>query len=281
MALETKIYQRGNSINLKKIVVASLKDLYSSRFLARQLAKRDISSKYRQSFLGIIWDFIMPLSTAFVWIFINKTGAVSLDDTGVAYPLFVFSGTLIWATMTEAIDMPLQVTKSSMGILSKINFPKEALILSGFYKLLFNSGFKFVLLIFFFIFFSVSLTWNILLFPLVFLILIAAGITVGLLITPLGLLYNDVAKFVSLSLRFIMYVTPVVYTIPDSGIMKTLMELNPLTPLIIVVRNSLLGLELLYVDYFLIITALIIPLFIIALAVYRISIPVIVERYSS
>lgn len=281
MALETKIYQRGNSINLKKIVVASLKDLYSSRFLARQLAKRDISSKYRQSFLGIIWDFIMPLSTALVWIFINKTGAVSLDDTGVAYPLFVFSGTLIWATMTEAINMPLQVTKSAIGILSKINFPKEALILSGFYKLLFNSGFKFVLLIFFFIFFRVSLTWDILLFPLVFLILIAAGITVGLLITPLGLLYNDVAKFVSLSMRFIMYVTPVVYTIPESGIMKTLMELNPLTPLIVVVRNSLLGLELLYVDYFLIITALIIPLFIIALAVYRVSIPVIVERYSS
>jgi len=281
MALETKVYQRGNSLNLKKLLKELLKDIYSSRFLARQLASRDIRSQYRQSFLGIFWAFLTPLTTALVWIFINKSGAVSLEDTGVAYPLFVFSGTLMWSTLTEAINMPITATNGAKGMLSKINFPKEALILSGFYKLLFNSSFKLILLVFFFLFFSVSLSWNMLFFPLTFVILILAGMTLGLLVTPLGMLYTDVAKFISLVLRFVMYITPVVYTIPKEGIMRTLMEWNPLTPLILINRNVLLGLDILYLDYFIGIALLMIPLLLVALIIYRISIPVIVERLSA
>ena len=102
-----------------------------------------------------------------------------------------------------------------------------------------------------------------------------AGITFGLLITPLGMLFNDVSKFISLALRFVMYITPVVYTIPETGIMKTLMEWNPLTPLILINRNVLLGLELLYLNYFIWIVLLV------ALVIYRVSIPVIVERFSA
>jgi lipopolysaccharide transport system permease protein len=281
MSLETKIYQRGNSLNLTQILKDSLKDIYTSRFLAKQLASRDIKSQYRESLLGIFWAFVTPLSTALVWIFINSSGAVALDDTGVPYALFVFSGTLMWSTLNDAINMPMIITRGSMGIMSKINFPKEALIVSGFYKLLFNSSFKILLLVFFFVFFSVSLSWNMLFFPLTFFILIMAGITLGLLITPLGMLFNDISKFISLALRFVMYVTPVVYTIPETGIMKTLMEWNPLTPLILINRNVLLGLELSFVNYFIGITLFIIPLLLLALLIYRVSIPVIVERYSS
>lgn len=281
MALETKIYERGKSLNIYQLFKDLFKDIYASRFLSWQLSVRDIKSQYRQSLLGIFWAFVTPLSTALVWIFINETGAVSLDDTGVPYPLFVFSGTLMWATLTEAINMPLTSTKASMGIMSKINFPKEALIVSGFYKLLFNSSFKLILLVFFFFFFSVTPGWDMLFFPLTFLILILAGVTAGLLLTPLGMLYNDVAKFIGLSMRFIMYITPVVYTTPKEGVLKTLMEWNPLTPLILINRNVLLGLELLYLPYFTWITFIMLPFLILSLIIYKVSIPVIVERYSS
>ena len=281
MPLETKIYQRGNSLKLGQLLRDSLKDIYASRFLAKQLAVRDIKSQYRQSLLGIFWAFVTPLSTAIVWIFINSTGAVSLDDTGIPYPLFVFSGTLMWATLTESINMPITSTKASMGILSKINFPKEALIVSGFYKLLFNSGFKLILLLFFFFYYSIAPSWNMLFFPLTFFVLILAGVTAGLLLTPFGMLYNDVAKFIGLSMRFIMFVTPVVYAVPKEGTLKMLMEWNPLTPLILINRNILLGLEVLYLDYFLWITFIMIPFLMIALIIYRVSIPVIVERHSA
>jgi lipopolysaccharide transport system permease protein len=281
MALETKIYQRGNSLSLIKLVKDSLKDLYGSRFLARQLATRDIKSQYRQSLLGVFWSFAGPLSTALVWIFLNNSGAVGLDDTGVPYALFVFCGTLLWSTLKDSINMPLTATNGAKGIMSKINFPKEALILSGVYKQLFNSLFKFVLMVVLLIFYQVVPSWSLLLFPLTFLILILVGVSFGLLITPIGMLYTDVAKAISMFMGFVMYLTPVVYVIPKEGFLKVLMELNPLTPLLEVNRSLLLGMDIAFLNYFMGLFLIMVPVFLIALAIYRVSIPVIVERFSA
>lgn len=278
MSLPIRTYQNGERLKIWSLLKESLRDMKAGSFLARQLAVRDITAKYRKSLLGVLWDLIMPLSTALIWILLQNSGTVSLSETGIPYPLYAFTGTLLWSMLSESINMPLLNTKASKGIMAKINFPKEALILSGFYKLLFNSFFKLILLIFFFVYFGVSPGLSIVLFPLALFALIVAGTTFGLFITPLGMLYNDVAKAVGIGLSLVMYVTPVVYTIPESGIMKILMEWNPLTPLILVTRHLLLGLELNYLYYYFGILIVMLPLFCISLVLYRISIPIIVER---
>ena len=81
MQLETKIYQKENNLKIGKLLQASAKDFFSSHFLAKQLATRDIKSQYRQSYLGIIWAFITPITSAFVWLFLNLTGTIKLSDT--------------------------------------------------------------------------------------------------------------------------------------------------------------------------------------------------------
>lgn len=278
--METRIYQKESNLHIGRLFRESLKDIRSSRFLARQLAVRDIKAMYRQSYLGIIWAFITPIATAMVWIVLQGTGTVRLSDTGIPYPLYVFCGTLLWSIITEAITSPMTSTNAARGILSKINFPKEALILSGIYKLLFNTGIK-VLLLFAFVFiFGVGLHWSLLFFPLAILGGLLIGTTLGLFITPIGLLYKDIGKIINFGMQFLMYVTPVVYAIPQEGIMKTLMEWNPLTPIILTGRDLAVGTPPEYLTYFFIVIAVCIPLFFIALLLYRISIPVLVERLS-
>jgi len=71
LTLEIRIYQKENNIKIVKLFKESLSDIYTSRFLARQLAVRDIKAQYRQSYLGILWAFIAPLTTAFIWVFLN------------------------------------------------------------------------------------------------------------------------------------------------------------------------------------------------------------------
>ena len=281
MELKTKVYQKENNFHIGRLLKESLSDMISSRFLARQLAVRDIKAQYRQSYLGIIWAFITPLTTAFVWIFLNSSGTIKITDTGIPYPVYAFSGTLLWSIITEAINSPTTSTNSAKSILSKINFPKEALLISGIYKLLFNSSVKIVLLVVFVFFYGVGFHWSLLLFPLAILGAILLGTTIGLFLTPIGMLYKDISKMISFGLKFVMYVTPVVYAIPKSGIMKTVMEWNPLTPIILTARDLAVGLEPQYLTYYLIVLACCIPLFFIALVFYRISIPVIVERLSS
>ncbi len=279
--METKIYQKQNTVSILKLFKESVKDIVSSRFLAKQLAVRDIKAQYRQSFLGIIWAFVTPLTTAFVWIFLNGTGTVKITDTGVPYPVYAFSGTLLWSIIVDAINSPTQSTLAAKGIMSKINFPKEALIISGIYKLLFNSSVKILLLVVFVFFYGVGYHNSLLLFPFAILGAILFGTTIGLFLTPIGLLYKDIAKIVTVGLGLVMYVTPVVYSVPKEGVMKTIMEWNPFAPLILTTRDFVIGAEPLYLSYFLGIIVICIPLLILGLLFYRISIPIIVERMSA
>lgn len=281
MALEIRIYEKERTVKIGALLKASLKDIYQSRFLARQLAERDIKAQYRQSYLGILWAFIMPLATAFVWIFLNSSGTIKLSDTGVPYPVYAFTGTLIWSIIIAAINSPLQSTNAAKRILSKINFPKEALILSGIYKLLFDTFVKVILLILFVLFYGVGFQWSLLLFPIAILGALLFGTTLGLFMTPLGLLYKDISKLITFGMQFLMYVTPVVYAIPKTGIMKSVMTWNPISPIILTARDLVVGTTPEYLSYFLIVSAVCLPLFFIGLVLYRISIPIIVERLNA
>src|SRR5690606_21928118 len=136
---EIRVYTAESAIRRPGRMVRDIwKDLLRSRELAWRLAIRDVSATYRQSFLGILWAFIIPLSNALVWILLRGTGVVSVADTGIPYSVYAFSGTMLWAIFTESLLSPLQKTLAARGLLNKINFPREGLILSGFYQTGFN-----------------------------------------------------------------------------------------------------------------------------------------------
>jgi lipopolysaccharide transport system permease protein len=279
--LPVTVYEKQRKINLVKLLGQTLTDFFGSHFLALQLTRRDVSAQYRQSYFGILWLFITPLASAAIWVFLNSSGTITITDTGIPYPVYAFSGTLIWSILLESINAPMASTNAARGIISKINFPKEALVLSGIYKLLFNSSFKVLLLVVFIFAFGVGFHWSLLLLPLVLAMAVVFGTSLGLLITPIGLLYSDVSRLISMGLSLLMDVTPVVYGIPKTGIMKTIMTYNPFTPFILTSRDVAVGGSPEFLNYFIVLTGLGIVLFFIGLVIYRVSIPVIVERLSA
>ena len=279
--LPVTVYEKQRKINLVKLLGQTLTDFFGSHFLALQLTRRDVSAQYRQSYFGILWLFITPLASAAIWVFLNSSGTITITDTGIPYPVYAFSGTLIWSILLESINAPMASTNAARGIISKINFPKEALVLSGIYKLLFNSSFKVLLLVVFIFAFGVGFHWSLLLLPLVLVMAVVFGTSLGLLITPIGMLYSDVSRLISMGLSLLMYITPVVYGIPKTGIMKTIMTYNPFTPFILTIRDVAVGGSPEFLNYFIGLTGLGIVLFFIGLVIYRVSIPVIVERLSA
>ncbi|PLZ30315.1 polysialic acid transporter, partial [Fischerella thermalis WC542] len=60
---------------------AMVYDLLASRELAWRLLVRDISAKYRQSFLGIFWAIIPPVIMAAGFTFAKGSGVVNLGNT--------------------------------------------------------------------------------------------------------------------------------------------------------------------------------------------------------
>lgn len=257
------------------------RDLFRGRELAWRLALRDIRSQYRQAFLGILWAFITPLATTITWIFLSGAGIVSVGETDLPYPVYVFTGTILWSILIDAMNAPLQRTNAARGMLAKLSFPREAILLSGIYQVLFNAGIKIMLLIGALLLMGIILGWNLLLFPLGIVSLLLVGTAIGLLITPVGMLYTDVGRAVPLLMNFVMYLTPVVFPMPKEGWVATLYQINPLTPIILTTRDWLTGFSPDFFGYFLMVNAVAFILLLVAWIAYRLAMPIIIERMSA
>ncbi|QPN71164.1 hypothetical protein [Synechococcus sp. CBW1108] len=92
--------------------------------------------------LAVLWALINPLANTVVWLFLTGSKVVQVAPTPVPYPVFVFTGTLLWSTLIDALNAPLQVVSVNKALLAKINFPREALIVSGVYQTLYDAAIK-------------------------------------------------------------------------------------------------------------------------------------------
>jgi lipopolysaccharide transport system permease protein len=265
----------------RKMFSEMFRDLIASRELAWRLAVRDIKAQYRQAFLGFLWAFILPLANTLAWVFLNSTGIIKVADTTMPYPAYVFTGTMLWAIFMDALNAPLAQVNAARGMLAKLNFPREALVVSGIYQVLFNASIKIILLLFALVFVGVTPDWSLLLFPLGMLSLVLVGTAFGLLVTPVGMLYTDVGRALPLLMQFLMYVTPVVFPMPKSGWAVTLFTLNPLTPIILTTRDWLTGLDPEYLCSFLVVNLAAAALLLVVWVVYRLALPILIERMSA
>jgi lipopolysaccharide transport system permease protein len=281
MSLEQRIYTSTNDYSFKAIVLDSLKGYKNSFYLAKQLAKRDIKAQYRQSFLGVFWSIAPLLMNALLWIFLQSSGTIQLTATNIPYPVFVLIGTTLWSLVGEGINLTTQSVNSNKGIVTKINFDKEALISLGLLKMGYNFLFKAALLVFFMVAFQLVPGAQVLLFFPLLLLSVTFFVSIGVFLFPLGMLYTDIGKMIPIGLQFLMYATPVVYAMPKSGLMQTVMSWNPLTYIITDLRNLLTGIDLAYPLFWVGFTAVTTVMAVLALVVYRVAMPILTERMSA
>ena len=259
-----------------------LRELPRAHELGWRLFKRNLTALYRQSFLGFGWALLPPLATAALWIFLRGSNVVTLEDAGVPYPVFVLTGAMLWQIFSESILAPLNQVVQNKAMISKINIPREGLLLSGAYELVFNILVKCLLLAVVFIFFRQPVDLAGLFFvPAGIFAIGLAGFSIGLGLAPMGMLYQDIGRGITILMPFLMYLTPVVYPIPQDGSFATLMRLNPLSILITQTRNGFTAQPLGDLGGFFVTLLVFAALFFAALVTYRLSMPMIIERIGS
>jgi lipopolysaccharide transport system permease protein len=263
----------------------TLKDITTSFFVGKDLAYRlfirDFKASFEKSIIGVFWVFIPPVFTAGIWIFLNNQKIISIADTPMIYPAFSLCGSLMWAVFAESLTKPIQRYKSAMSMMVKLNFPREAVLLAAIYDLFVSLGLKLLVLIpiLWLMGYPPTLEWIYLIPSLLGLMLM--GISIGLILVPFGLLYNDISNMITLGLPFAMYLTPVVYPIAKGGILGTIQTINPVTPLLERVRSLFGGYAFDLYTPMCIWLLICIVILLIGLIAFRISLPIIIERSGS
>jgi ABC-type polysaccharide/polyol phosphate export systems, permease component len=216
-------------------------DIWLGRELAWRLFIRDLSVSYRQTWFGYTWAFLPPLANALTFVFLRSQGLFETGATKLHYAAFVMIGTLLWQVFVDAVNSPVTSLLQAKPMLTKVNFPRESILIAGLGMVLFNFLIRLVLLGAVFLWFKLPITASILLFPLGIAALITCGFAVGLAISPIGCLYADVSKALPMITSFWMLLTPVVYPAKETGLGGMLFAWNPVSPLVITTRQFLTG----------------------------------------
>jgi lipopolysaccharide transport system permease protein len=262
----------------KRLMREMYEELRDSRELAWALFSRDMKAQFRQSILGYAWLFFTPIATTLVWFFLNSSGVVKVADTGMPYPAFVMIGTLLWQAFLESLTKPITSLNQAKSMLVKLNFPRIAPVIAGIGQTTVTAAIRLVLLIPIFVFAGVEASWTIVFFPLAYLSMVLLGVAIGSFLTPIGMLYTDIARAIGLLGQFAMYATPVVYPVATSGFLGEVNRFNPVTYLIEVGRATLVGGSFQHLPIVLIISGCAFVLLLIGWTIFHITVPRIIER---
>jgi lipopolysaccharide transport system permease protein len=257
------------------------RDLLASRELAWRLMVRDISAQYRQSVLGFTWAFLPPIVMAAGFTLAGEANVINVGVTDLPYPAYVMFSTALWQTFVEAINGPVQAVTLAKPMLARVNFPREAIILAKVGEVFFNFAIKLILIAALFLWFRISVNWTVILAPVALIHLIMLGTLIGTLLSPLGVLYQDVSKGLTMLTGFWLFLTPVVYPVPTEGAFGRLVKLNPVTPLLVTTRELATTGVLSDAYGFWVVSMITIIGLLLAWIAFRLAMPYVIERVSS
>jgi lipopolysaccharide transport system permease protein len=229
----------------------------------------------------VVWAFVPPIVTSLIFIVLQSRSVVNFGETAVPYPVFVLVGTILWQVFTESLNAPLKSVTAAKPFLVKVSFPREALIISAIYLTAFNLLIKLIVLAVISLLFRMPLTPGLLLAPLMIIMLMLLGICLGLFLTPLGVLYTDVTTSLPVIISLWFFVTPVVYSPPSEFPYSLIAVLNPVSPLLIAARDLITTGTLNNLPAVLLVSGLTIVGLFVAWIIYRIALPILIERMSA
>jgi lipopolysaccharide transport system permease protein len=255
-----------------------IQDLIGSRELAWRLVVRDISALYRQTALGYFWAVFPPLVTSGVFILLNSSKVIDGKGIAIPYPVYVMAGTVFWQLFVDALNAPLKAVSEAKAVLTKINLPKEAFILAGIGQVMFGFCIKMILLAIACLLFKASIAWSALLLPVPLLALLLLGTMIGVFLVPIGLLYKDIHSALLIVTSGLVFVTPVAFPPGVGGTIGKLIGMNPLSPLLVAARNVMFEGIPADLQPFATVFFVTVALLLVGWIVYRLAIPIIVER---
>lgn len=192
------------------------------------IVKREISVKYRNTFLGIGWALLQPLLNAFIFVIVFYYFAKMPVHGNSAFS-FYFAGLIPWFLFSTAINRAHASLVSYQYMISKVYFPKIILPLTSCITTSYDNFFQIISFFIISFFLGVGITWKVILIIPAFVGLFLISFGVSLWVAVLSVMYRDISYIVPFFIQVLFFLTPVFYTynnIPER--FRTYALFNPL-----------------------------------------------------
>jgi ABC-type polysaccharide/polyol phosphate export permease len=219
--------------------MAAISEVWTYRGLIGNLAQRELKSRYKRSVLGWMWSLLNPASTLLIYTVVFGTimriePPIAGNGTMKSFALFLFSALIIWNFFSGVISGSMGALIGAGGLLKKVYFPPECPPIANALTVLTQTALEALILVVVLAFVG-NLSWTVLLFPYLIVMLALFSLGIGLVLSLLNVYLRDINYLVSIGLNLLFYGTPIIY--PFSllvnndvpGWIQFIVRVNPLT----------------------------------------------------
>jgi lipopolysaccharide transport system permease protein len=218
-----------------------LRELWAARELVGFLAWRDISVRYRQTVIGILWAIIQPFFTMVVFSVVFGHLA-HLRSNGLPYPIFAYAALVPWQFFSYCVTQTGTSMLANQNLITKVYFPRLtiplAILVAGLVDLIVALSVLGAMMLYY----GVNPGFAVLLLPAFLALALTTALGVGLILSATAVRYRDVQYVIPFMLQLWLFATPVAY---EAGIFpepwRFLLGLNPMTGVVEGFRWALLG----------------------------------------
>src|ERR1700733_1835739 len=226
----------------ERTLLEDVANVWAHRELVLVLARREISVRYRQTVVGLLWVLLQPLVTTAIFTMVFVFFLRIPDQDGNSYPLFAFSGITVWQYFTRIVSDGGNSLISSRALITKVSFPRLIIPLVTPLSAGVDCLIAIVALALLTTAMGSHLSWTIVFAPLVILAVAIFGYSIVLWLAPLNAVYRDIGIALPFAIQIAMYLSPIVYPaslVPEK--VRWLYELNPVAVMVNSMRWVVLG----------------------------------------
>ena len=212
-----------------------IKSLYNYRELLKTSVNKDITGKYKHSFLGIIWSFLNPLLQIAVYALVFQ---IILKSDIENYAVYLCCGLIPWQYFSNVVIRGANTILDNGNIVKKVYFPREILPLSVTTSEGINFLISSIIIIGFVIFSGIGLSWNLLWYPVILVIQYVILLGISMIVSSVSVYFRDLLHLLSIFVQLLFYATPIVYSISNvPANLQWLVKINPMSYIIDAYRN--------------------------------------------
>ncbi len=217
------------------MIMNVFKNLYDYRELLKTSVKKEVRSKYKNSFLGVLWSFLNPLLQIIVYAIIFSLILKNKQDN---YAIFLCAGLIPWTYFSISINKSAFTIIENGNIIKKVYFPREIIPISVVTAETINFLISTLIILGFVIFGGIGISKYILYYPLVLIAQYLVILAISFIISSICVYFRDLQHFIGIILQLLFYATPIVYSqdsIPPEY--QWILKYNPMTYIVNAYRN--------------------------------------------
>ncbi|ASE53341.1 TPA: ABC transporter permease [Stenotrophomonas maltophilia] len=220
---------------------ALLNSLWTNRGIVWLLGKRDVQSKYKGSFAGLLWAFINPLLMLLIYTFVfavifKARWHGQVGDSRAQFALVMFVGVIIHGLFAEVINRAPGIIFENTNYVTKVVFPLEMLPVISLGSALFHCLASVCVLLAGLVLCNGGLHWQAVFFPVVVTPLLVIAVGIAWILAALGVFIRDLKQTTTFITTAMLFLSPVFY--PQSAWPEKYQKLFMLNPLTFIMEQS-------------------------------------------